>query len=165
MKAASEILAEAVRTSHTKLFAVSQAGTEPLAGTDPICEQDPYPCYVAGKYEAQCTDVKIYRDPQFHRWMARLSFGIVPGGRPVMMFLNLGTGEKPEAGRRSNYFHAWTIANDAVPKKRQRLSPNVFVGKIFEVEIGDVKKRHDGRDHPECAVYSVIKEIVRRLYP
>jgi hypothetical protein len=36
---------------------------------------------------------------------------------------------------------------------------------MFEVRVGDVKKRFDGREHPEGAIYSVVREIVRRTFP
>jgi hypothetical protein len=165
MKAAIEIVAETVRSSHAKPFAVSQIGAGPLAGTDPICEQDPYPHYASGKHEAQCIEIKIYRDPQFHCWKAQLVFRIVADGTRVLKFFDMGKGEKPKAGPRSEYRRAWVIVNGAPPKKRQILSRSAFIEKIFEVVVGDVRKRHDGREHPECAIYSVIKEIVRRTYP
>jgi hypothetical protein len=155
MKAAAE---------YAKLFAVSpEAKSE--AATDPICEQDPYPRYVPGNYEAQCIEVKIYRDPQFHCWKAQLVFRLVPDGGRVLKFFHMGIGDKPKAGPRSEYRRAWVIANDAPPKKRQTLSRSIFLGKIFEVQIADVKRRHDGREHPACVVYSVIKDILKRTYP
>lgn len=165
MKAASPILAEAVAKSCTKLFAVSQGDAELRAEADPICEQDPYPRYPPGTYEAQCSEVKIYRDPQFHCWKAQLVFRIVSDGTRVLKFFHMGSDEKPKAGPRSEYRRCWIIANDAPPRKRQTLSRHVFVGKIFEVLVGDVRKRHDGREHPECAIYSIITEILRRTYP
>jgi hypothetical protein len=45
------------------------------------------------------------------------------------------------------------------------LSARAFVGKIFQVRVADVKKRFDGREHPEGAIYSIVREIVRRTFP
>lgn len=165
MIAAREIPAEAVGASREKLFAVSQGDPKRNADTDPICEQDPYPHCTPGTYEAKCSEVRIYKDPQFHCWKAQLVFRIISDGTRVLKFFHMGKGEKPKAGPRSEYRRAWIIANDAPPRRRQVLARRVFLGKIFEVQIADVKRRHDGRKHPECAVYSVIKEILRRIYP
>src|SRR5207245_3692367 len=114
---------------------------------------------------ARCTAVDIYRDPRFRRHVARLKFRLVPEGGIVFVFLNLGNGEKPKATRGSEYRRAWIIANGEQPRKRQTLSKRVFIDKIFRVRIDDVKKRHDGREHPDAAVYSTVKEVIARLWP
>src|SRR5437773_1338084 len=59
----------------------------------------------------------------------------------------------------------WIIANGEQHRKRQTLSQRVFINKIFRVRIDDVKKRHDGREHPDAEVYSTVKEIIARLWP
>ncbi len=134
-------------------------------GPDPVCEQAPYPRYEPGVYEAECVGAETYRDRQFSSWKCALRFSILADGAPVFGFLHLGSKQKPIAGARSEYRRAWIIANGEQPRKRQTLSNRVFVGKIFEVRIADVQKRHDGRDHPTTAIYSVVKEIIRRTYP
>jgi hypothetical protein len=89
----------------------------------------------------------------------------IAGGEEVCAFLKLGSKEKPHAGRRSEYWRVWVEANGFQPKKRQTLSARVFKGKVFEVRLADVTRRFDGRDHPRGAVYTVVREIVRRTYP
>jgi hypothetical protein len=131
----------------------------------PVADGDPYPHYPAGVYEAQCVAGSIYRDPQFRAWKAMLGFRLVPGGEPVCGFFHMGRGERPAAGRRSNYWRAWVIANGDQPRRRQMLSTRVFKWKIFEVRIEDVTKRFDQSEHPEGAIYSTVKEILRRRYP
>jgi hypothetical protein len=134
-------------------------------GPDPVSEVKHYPRYPEGSYEAECTGTAVYRDPGFKRWTARLEFRILPGGEMIYGFLNLGSGEKPSSGRRSKYFRAWVIANGDGPRKRQQLSHRVFKGKCFEVRIADTKRDCNGDDHPSGAVYSTVKEIIRRTYP
>ena len=85
--------------------------------------------------------------------------------REVYGFLNLGTAEKPEAGRGSKYWRAWVIANGDMPKKRQVLSVRVFVGKVFLARIGDVEKNMHGTEHSEPERYSVVQEILSRRWP
>lgn len=135
------------------------------ANAAPVSEESPYPRLEPGIYDAACTSAGIYRDPRFHAWKCRLEFSVLPGAERVFGFLHLGNGQKARAGRSSEYWRAWVIANGNQPRKRQVLTPRVFMGKIFEVKISDVVRRFDGRDHPPGTAYSVIRQIVRRLYP
>jgi hypothetical protein len=140
--------------------------TEEPIGRDelaPTCQHRSYTCVPAGRYDAECVEAKIYADPQFHRWVCRLRFNLVSGGREVCGFLNLGTGSKPSAGRRSQYWRAWVIASGDLPRRRQVLSPRVFMNKLFEVSVETVKKAHDGVEHPAQAIYSTVRRIVRAL--
>jgi hypothetical protein len=134
-------------------------------GPEPVNEYSPYPRYEPGIYEAECKRAEIYRDAQFRSWKCVLQFSILPGGDPISCFLHLGSESKAKAPPRSEYRRAWIIANRAQPRKRQTLSPRVFVGKIYQIRVRDVQKRFDGREHPTASVYSVVKEIVRRTYP
>ncbi len=132
----------------------------------PICDSDPYPRYEPGEYEVRCTEAKYYRDPRFRRLVCRLRCVLITDPeREVYGFLNLGTEAKPQAGRGSNYWKAWVIANGEAPRKRQVLSVRAFVSKIFLVRIGDVEKRMDGVEHSELEKYSVIQEIISRRWP
>jgi len=146
---------------------IGRQGTDKsqIVGPEPVCEQAPYPRYEPGTYEAECVATDIYRDRQFGSWKCILRFLILADGSPIFCFFHLGSKKNPTAGARSEYRRAWIIANGEQPRKRQTLSRRVFIGKIFEVRIADVQKRHDGREHPKAAIYSVVKEIVRRTYP
>ena len=139
----------------------------PAGGSDsaPICEEEPYPLLTPGRYKAQCVHASTYRDPQFRSWKALLRFQLLLNGEKVVGFFHLGQGDKPKAGRRSRYWRAWVIANGAQPRKRQELSPRMFKGKIFEVEIDTVKRAQDGGEHPAAAQYSTVKEILERRWP
>ena len=117
-------------------------------GLDPVCQEDPHPRY-------RPNSPKETRVPASGR----------PLMRPFCCFLNLGSKQKPYIGRRSEYRRAWIIANGAPPRKRQVCSKRVFVGKCFEVEIGDVETRFDQRPHPEGEIYSRVKQIIKRTIP
>lgn len=134
-------------------------------GPEPVDQAGPYPRYAPGIYDAECTRAATYFDNQFRSWKCVLRFSILPNADPICAFLHLGCGNKPQAPPRSEYRRAWIIANGAQTRKRQVLSRHVFVGKIYEIRVGDVQKRFDGRQHPAASVYSVVKEIVRRTYP
>jgi len=135
------------------------------SGREPVCEEAPYPRYEPGIYDAECLEANTYRDPRFRAWKCRLKFSLLPDGGPVYGFFHLGRRDNPHAGRGSKYHRAWTIANDKAPMKRQTLSSRIFTKKIFQVEVSDVAKSHDGRVHHEAAVYSTVKQILSRIYP
>jgi hypothetical protein len=132
----------------------------------PICESDPYPRYSPGEYEVRCLEAKIYRDPRIRRWVCRLRCALVlDPEREVYGFPNLGTGEKPKAGRGSKYWRYWVIANGSPPRKRQIMSTRIFKDKIFLVRVGTVEDRSDGSKHLESEKYSTIQEILEKRWP
>ncbi len=94
-----------------------------------------------------------------------MEFRLVPDGGEVCAFFHLGRGDRPHAGPNSEYRRAWTIAAGAAPRKRQTLSPKIFKGKLFEVELGDVTKRADQSEHAKAAKYSVVRRILVRTFP
>lgn len=139
---------------------------EVAADLEPICEHAAYQWHPPGIYKARCTTVSpIYRDPRFRRWIVRLGFVLLPDGGRVSAFLGLGNGEKPKIARGSEYRRAWIIAHGEKPRRGDRMAKSVFLDKIFEVRIEDIKRRHDGRDHPEPEIYSRVAEIIKKLWP
>ena len=133
-------------------------------GMVPICADDPYPRYPPGKYEVVCIAAKTYTDPRYRRAVCWLRFAFTAErGAEISAFANLGRGN---CGRGSKYWRWWVIANAGeLPKKRQRMSPRVFTGKIFQVSVRDVKKRDDGETKQDFEVYSVVDELLRRNWP
>jgi hypothetical protein len=132
---------------------------------EPICDDEQYPRYEPATYDVRCIGAEVYRDPRFRCWKCRLECQFLTERAVVSGFLNLGTGDKPNAGRGSEYRRVWIMANAAQPKKRQVLSARVFEGKFFRVRIGDTERRYDGREHLEAERYSTIKEFLERIGP
>lgn len=123
------------------------------------------PRLTPGEYRAYCRSAKTYRDGAFKRWVCAVQFDVLDDsgerlGR-VTWFLNLGSGERPQATRRTKYWDAWVKANGGAPKRKDRLASSVFVRRYAVVVVGDtgknVKQEMIGTD---CA-YSVIKDVVR----
>jgi hypothetical protein len=131
----------------------------------PICDEAPYPRLKPGEYSARCVEARVYLEKRFRRWVCRFKYWIIPEGPHVYGFLNLGCGEKPHAGRGSEYRRAWIEANGAAPQRRQKMGHSVFRNKIFVIRVDDVNCRHDGRTHHQEDVYSTVKEIVKRSWP
>jgi hypothetical protein len=116
-----------------------------------------YPKIPTGEYSAYCAWAGKYYDPVFKRWTCLLRFDVLRESgigvvARVPMWLSLGTGEKPRAPRRSNYFKEWVHASGGSPSRGDRLSPQVFVHRIARVEVGDTTKGP--------APYSVVKKIL-----
>jgi len=120
----------------------------------------------AGVYPAFSRTAKVYRDGQFKRWVCAVHFDVLDGGlidvfARLTWFLNLGEGEKPHAGRRTNYWRAWVAANEAPPKRKDRLSSRVFVSRYARVVVGDTAKDAKQMRVAGEHAYSVIREVLQ----
>jgi hypothetical protein len=123
----------------------------------PEIEWRDYPRIVPGEYFGYCKSARQYRDPGYQRWTCLLLWDVFSeiGGdvrATIPLWLSLGNRMNPRATTRGNYLKTWVIANDGPPKRRDRISPRVFLRRMARVEIGD------------CASiipYSVVKRIVR----
>jgi len=133
-------------------------------GQVPIAYDD-YPARVeAGPYEARCIDAPpAYFDAGFRRWVQALTFELHPNLEVLHAFLNLGTGKQPHAGQRSNYFKAWVIAKGRPPRRGDRMTADVFLNQLFEVDVSDVSTDCEGLDKAEPLIYSRVSRVVRRL--
>ena len=79
---------------------------------------------------------------------------------PLTWYLNLGSRDKPHAGRRTNYWQAWVKANAGPPRRNDRLSACVFERRHAIVRVDDT-----GKNYRQTAVsteesYSVIRDVV-----
>jgi hypothetical protein len=133
-----------------------QLGPALVRRVDPAVSWADYDRIVPGVYPAYCRWAGCYRDPGFKRWTCLLLFDVLSDDLTrvlarVPLWLNLGNGEKPDAGRRRKFFKEWVRANGDPPARRDRLSPRVFTGRMARIEIGDTKG-----DSP----YSVVRKIV-----
>jgi hypothetical protein len=118
-----------------------------------------------GEYQAYCRSAEMYRDGQFKRWVCAVQFDVLDSGLEVIArltwYLNLGDGDRPHAGRRTNYWQAWVLANGGPPKRKDRLSPRIYQRRYARVVVADTSK--DFRQSAISAeqAYSVIREVVR----
>jgi hypothetical protein len=102
------------------------------------------PCIVPGRYPGYCRWAGQYRDPQYKRWTVLLKFDVFSPdlqqivAKDVPIWFRLGDGEQPRASRRSEYLKQWVKANDGAPPVRgDRLSPQIFKGRVASVQIGN----------------------------
>ena len=140
-------------------------GTMPSSDPELVCEYSAYPLYAEGTYDLRCVHARTYRDPQFKRWTCLLTFQFLDSKDRVCGFLNLGKGDTPAVGRRSKFYRAWAMASEVRPRKQQRMSQQVFVGKVFKVRVRTVTGSCDGGKHGPATQYSVVDELLERLWP
>ena len=134
--------------------------TEPEIGWSPADRIEP------GEYPAYSSSEKISSDPQFRRWVCAVQFDVLDASLTRVLarltwFLNLGARDKPHAGRRSNYWRAWTVANSKPPARRDRVTPQVFVRRQARVTVADTEQDHRQRPVTESSRYSVVREVLK----
>ncbi len=117
-----------------------------------------------GTYQGFSRSAKIYQDKFFKRWTCVVLFDVLDGSlvnviARLAWYLNLGTGDKPRAGRRGNFWAAWCAAKGSAPKRGDRMTAAVFVHRHVTVEVESVTKNHEGISLSEPS-YSKIARIV-----
>lgn len=133
--------------------------------SQPAIEWTPADRIEPGEYSAYSRSAKIYRDPQFKRWVCAVQFDVLDAslneliGR-VTWFLNLGDRAKPHAGRRSLYWAAWLAASGKPPARRDRLSPVVFIKRHARILVGDTAQDLHQQPVTEFSCYSVVRKVL-----
>ncbi len=158
----NEGMSHPARKRHGK--ASFEGGTK-TDSTDPsflYCAHEAYPKVMPGTYELYCTEARSYLDPGMKTWKCRYRFidPLREDSPALFGFINLSKDCSPP-GRRSRYFHEWTIAVGQLPRKRQVMSDRVFRGKLFRVRVDWVSPRqHNCKTHTDATRYSLVKEIL-----
>jgi hypothetical protein len=112
-----------------------------------------------GEYKAYSRSAKVYRDGKFKRWVLAVQFEIEATDTQATWYLNLGSGERPRAGRRSNFWQAWVAANNGPPKRNDRLSPRIFEKRWASVLIEDTAKDFQQKPVASADSYSVVRAV------
>jgi len=141
------------------------ARTPAVFKAQPDISWDFVPRIEPGDYPGRSRSATIYRDKQFKRWVCAVQFDILDSSllevvARLTWYLNLGTRERPRAGRRGNYWSAWVEANGKPPKRNDRLSPRIFEGRYASVKVGDTTKNHSQHRVEVQDAYSVIRSVV-----
>ena len=130
----------------------------------PVCGHDPYPHYEPGEYEVRVLKVRSYVDPRFRRKVCLLECELMyPKEGRVSGFANLGQKDAP-MGFQSKYYRWWVIANGGEkPLRGTRMTPRIFVGKVFRARVGTVATRVTGEVKLEGELYSVIEDLLEKM--
>jgi len=111
----------------------------------------PYPVRVPdGEYLALCTRLFHDRKSRIYGERIYLDFQFVDcpyEGKTIRMFLT------PSRHPTSRLYRSWAIARGGPPSRNAKMSPRVFVGKLFQVLTATVKPKHrivgeDGKMRP-----------------
>lgn len=124
-----------------------------------------YPRVAPGRYQAVAVRTQ---GPEwtfaFRRWSLLLEFELLAEseGPRVCAFFNMGSHrEGPKVGSRSRYFQAWTLANGELPRRGQRMDPDVFLeGQIYLVEVDDSRTNSEEQAKADSEIYSRVTRIL-----
>lgn len=116
-----------------------------------------------GEYPAYSRSAKIVRDRHYKRWYCAVQFDILSDDltevlAELTLFLNMGDADKPHAGRRGNFWQAWTAANGGPPQRKDRLSLRAFTHRYARVSVGDTSTNFK---QTPIAAYSVVRHVAR----
>jgi hypothetical protein len=125
-------------------------------------KDDYWPFIPNGTYEAQCTKY----DSKFLLGKTRklfLIFKIVDPGKyfelEIFQAFNMPYTGKIRPG--SKYYKTWCMVNGwQKPGRGSKMSPKLFIGKVFKIKTRTVRPKHNGREMPENFWYSVVDEIL-----
>jgi len=115
-----------------------------------------------GKYEAQC----FKHDSRFVFGKTRkvfLHFKILElgehFGKMIFQAYNMPYDRKIKVG--SKYYKTWCMVNEwRKPSRNAKMSPKLFLNRIYRIKTRTVKPKHDGKQMPENFWYSVVDKIL-----
>lgn len=131
--------------------------------TEPEITWTHIPRIEPGEYPAYTRSAKIVWDKHFKRWYCAVQCDVLTDDlaevrAELTWFLNMGDRERPHAGRRGNYWLAWTTAKGGPPQRKDRLSPRVFTRRYARVSVGDTTTNFKQNS---IAAYSVVRQVIR----
>lgn len=98
---------------------------------------------------------------RYSRWSLIVEFELLDDGTRVCAFYNFGNGPEAKVLRNGNFFKAWTLANGEMPRKGQRMFPDVFLeGQVFIVEVKDSRRNSAEEQKADAEIYSVVTKII-----
>jgi hypothetical protein len=89
-------------------------------------------------------------------WFRTVTFGEFHG---MELFMSCPLPEK-KWGNGSKFIRAWALATGKLPDRFDRVSTNVFRGKIFKAAVRTVTKDSAQKDIPAAAYYSIIDHLI-----
>ena len=127
-----------------------------------VCSDDYKPLIPNGTYEAQC----IKYDSKFVLRKTRkvfLTFKILNlgehQGKQIFQAYNMPYDGRIKTG--TKYYKTWCMVNRwNKPSRNAKMSPRLFINKIYKIKTRTVKPLHDGKEMPENFRYSVVDAIL-----
>jgi hypothetical protein len=125
---------------------------------------DSWPRITPGEYPAYSKRAAVYFDKHFKRWVCLVRFEILDANMRTLAlvpwFLNLGRGNKPHMGRRSNFYLAWVqAAGGKTPTRTDRPSVELFKRRHATVLVRDTEHNFKAAPVDKNTCYSVVRAV------
>jgi hypothetical protein len=129
---------------------------------DFTCGEEYKPLIRDGSYEAQCIDFNskfcLGKTRKLFLHFKILTLGEYCGVQIFQAF-NIPYSKKIRQG--SKYFKTWVMVNKwQKPSRNAKMSPRLFLNKIYRIKTRTVKPTHNGKEMPKDFWYSVVDGIL-----
>jgi len=128
------------------------------------CNPDIPPRLQPGEYEVAFLRAEkkwLWNGEKVFLWFQIITLGKHPGEK-LYMACNVAPKGKWRASFK--FYRAWVIAEVRKPDRCDRMSTKVFKNKLFRVRVATVEKTSKGTKRIPELQYSVIDEIIERVY-
>ena len=127
------------------------------------CSSEIPPAIPDGEYQAAF--IKAEKKILWGGQKAFLWFRIITAGEYFDVKLFLACNVPKKLSISSKYFRAWVVATGRRPDRfeSRQMSPKVFRGKAFRVQVRTVKKDAEQRPLPPALQYSVIQQLIEKV--
>lgn len=125
---------------------------------DFVCGQDYRPWVPDGEFEAECFDFK----PGYYIKTPKLYLNFRLLNEPyedVELFMSFNMPYNGSVPIGSRYYKTWAKVNGKKPSRNTKMSPRIFLHKIYKVKTRTVKPKDGGEELPEDFHYSIIDSI------
>lgn len=125
---------------------------------DVVCAQDYRPLIPDGEFEAECTGYNTGHYCRIPKLF--LNFQLINEPyRDVELFMSFNMPFNGEIRVGSRYYKTWAKVNRKLPSREAKMSPRIFLNKIYKVKTRTVKPRDGGEELGEDCYYSIIDSI------
>ena len=125
---------------------------------DIVCAQDYRTRVPDGVFEAECIGV----DSGYYGRIPKLYLKFRLINRPyedVELFMSFNMPFNGRIPVGSRYYRAWSKVNGRMPSRNARMSPRVFLNKLYRVKTRTVKPKDGGVELPGDFHYSIIDSV------
>lgn len=127
------------------------------------CNTEKRPLIHEGKYEVVFLRAEkkwLYGGQKVFLWFQIVSQGEFHGEK---LYLACNVKQDGKWGESSKFYQAWVLAAGRRPDRYDRMSTNVFRGKVFLAKVRSVNTNAKNLPRPPLLQYSIIDDLLDRL--
>ncbi len=131
---------------------------------DYVANEDYRPYIPDGLWDVECIGYEkaYYRNtPRLYLKFRVVSDGPYNGIELFMAFNMPYDGRIPVG---SKYYKTWSKVNEKLPSRNAKMSPRLFVNRLYRVKTRTVRPINGGEKLPDRFFYSVIDSIIEPLF-